>query len=161
MTSLSLFEKTFDENPILVNMLKYLTINDNKQLSLINKKFYYDRENKKYRIYVVKNNASNIIYKMFQKYKLLIESINKYGQVTKKLNALYYYRYYDKKYINSIYNMNKGSWKKDILDKYKKIQDTTLDLQIKRIYKNNNTTRYDLYVLIKIMDVDDMLSIGW
>jgi hypothetical protein len=156
----SLFEKTLDESPILGNILEYLTINDNKQLSLINKSFYYNKENRKYRIYVVKPYASNIIIKIFQNYKLLVESVNIYGQVTKKLNALYYYRYYDKQYIKSIYN-TKASWKKDILDKYKKIQDTTLDLQIKRIYKNNHTTRYDLYDLIKIMDITDMLEIGW
>ena len=155
----SLFEQTFNESPILVNILEYLTINDNKQLSLINKSFYYNNENRKYRIYIVKPHASNIIVKIFQKYQLLINSVNIYGQVTKKLNALYYYRYYDKQYIKSIYNMS--SWKKSILDKYKKIQDTTLELQIKRIYKNNHTTRYDLYDLIRIMDVNDMLVIGW
>ena len=156
----SLFEKTLDESPVLGNILEYLTINDNKQLSLINKSFYYNKENRKYRIYVVKLHSSNIIVKLFQNYKLLVESVNIYGQVTKKLNAFYYYRYYDKQYIKTLYN-TKAPWKKDILDKYKKIQDTTLDLQIKRIYKNNHTTRYDLYELIKTMDINDMLQIGW
>jgi len=157
----SFFEKTLDESPIIVYILEYLTVNDNKQLSLTNKSIYYNQENKKYRIYVVKNRALNVICKVFEKYLLLIHSVNQYGQVTKKLNALYYYRFYDKININSTYNMYNIPWKKQILDKYKKIQDTTLNLQIKRIYKNKYTTRYDLFQLIKIMDINDMMIIGW
>jgi hypothetical protein len=156
-----LFEKTFDTSSIVLNLLKYLTINDNKQLSLINKAFYYNKENRKYRIYIVKNYSCNIICKVLKRYKLLIESVNIYGQVTKKLNALYYYRYYDKQYINSLYTTKKIIWKNKILNKYKNILNNNLLLQIKQIYKNKYTTRFDLYSLIKIMDIDDMLSIGW
>ena len=67
--------------------------------------------------------------------------------LTKKMLALYYFKYYDKQFIDIIYNKLHG-YKKSIIEKYK-------------TKYTNNPSRYDLYFLLKKIPISDVMTIGW
>jgi hypothetical protein len=140
------------EDFIYSRVCEYLSINDNKKLSLVNKKVYKNTLNKKIRrLYIVKKSTviiTNLMKNYLFKIRILnLYYINEWIPVSKKINALMFYRYYEKEYINGWYN-NQIPWKKNLIDKYKKKITTS-------------PSRLDLYLLIKDMDVIESSSIGW
>jgi len=140
------------EDFIYSRVCDYLNINDNKELSLVNKKVYNNVLNKKIRRFHIFKRSSELITALMRKYTCKIRFVNFYFRNeekinSKKMNALIYYRYYEKKHINSWYNIE-IPWKKKIIDKYKKNITTS-------------PSRIDLYLLIKMMDIKEVAAIGW
>jgi hypothetical protein len=109
------------EDFIYSRVCDYLNINDNKELSLVNKKVYNNVLNKKIRRFHIFKRSSELITALMRKYTCKIRFVNFYFRNeekinSKKMNALIYYRYYEKKHINSWYNIE-IPWKKKIIDK--------------------------------------------
>lgn len=130
----------------------YLSIKDIKNVSFLTKKIYLNQNNNKYSKYLIIKKSIKIIINFFKKYLILMKKINNnmddyYLYDDKKLVALYYFKFYEKNYIKSFYNIN-ISWKKDIVDKYK-------------TKFTENPNRFDLYNLIKLIPVKDTMAIGW
>ena len=67
--------------------------------------------------------------------------------LTKKYFALYYFKFYENRYINSWYNVQ-DLFKKSIIDKYK-------------IKITDSSTKFDLFNLIKKMHIYEVFNIGW
>ena len=122
----------------------YLNINDNRNLSYINKHIYYEKTNRKIRYYIIQNKGSFIISRFLKNYlNIYLDEII----IIKRLNAIYYYKNYEKIYINGWYNCI-TKWKQHILMKYK-------------TKYTNNPTRLDICNLIKKMPICEVQSIGW
>lgn len=140
---------------LYINICDYLKINEIKNLFYSTKKICKNKNNIIFTKRIILNRSSIKISELMKNYINLLKFINEdnyeilieNNRLTKKFNALFYLRYYDKKYVNSWYNQS-PTWKKDIINKYKKKH-------------TNNPTKYDLYYLIKSMPVDNVLSIGW
>ena len=101
-----------------INIIQFLSLRDLKNLILSCKDMY----NNKYIRKDIKIKAGYILSNILKKYILIIKSIKIYNHAeifNKRLNAIYYYRFYDKRYIKSWYN-NSCDWKNDILNKEKK-----------------------------------------
>jgi len=135
------------------NIPAYTLINDFIQLkdiinlSMVSKKFY----RYKYKNNSIKNRSSYIIYNFIKRFlfnKFRCNSLILFDSpiVTPKIIASYYFTMYNKKYINSWYNMNTG-WKKNIIDSYNP-------------KKVDNPTRLDLFNLMIRMEVGDIYAIG-
>jgi len=140
------------EDFIYSRVCEYLSINDNKKLSLVNKKVNKNILIKKIRKFYILKKSTVIITKLMKIYLFKIKILNLYYinghiPILKRINALMFYRYYEKKYINGWYNIQ-IPWKKNLIDKYKKKLTTT-------------PSRLDLYLLIKDMDIIETSSIGW
>jgi hypothetical protein len=151
------------EQPFHIIIGNYLYINDNKNLIKLNKEIYNNKISKKYFKKIVIEKSKKIIYRFMKKYVNYIKYVNNFHNyiyefhindlsklITKKMNAVYYFKNYEKKHINPWYNLFKG-WKKDLIDKYKNKYDL----------KKENPSRYDLYKLIKKMNIEEVYSIGW
>jgi hypothetical protein len=153
------------EQPFHIIIGEYLDISDNKNLMKLNKEIYNNKISNNYFKRIITAKAKKILMIFMKKYVNYIKynnnihnnihndmydlRINKISTlITKKMNALYYFRNYEKQYINMWYNMN-IPFKKALLDKYKNNNNV------------DNPTRYDLYYLIKKMDIDDVYLIGW
>lgn len=140
------------EDFIYSRVCEYLSINDNKKLSFVNKKVYKNLLNKKIRRFYIFKKSTLIITNLMKNYLFKIKILNLYYingsiPISKKINALMFYRYYEKKYINGWYNIH-IPWKKNLINKYKKKITTS-------------PSRLDLYLLIKDMDIIETISIGW
>ena len=140
------------EDFIYSRVCEYLSINDNKKLSLVNKKVNKNILNKKIRKFYILKKSTVIITNLMKNYLFKIKILNLYYingliPILKRINALMFYRYYEKEYINGWYNIQ-IPWKKNLIDKYKKKLTTT-------------PSRLDLYLLIKDMDIIETSSIGW
>jgi hypothetical protein len=145
-------EKIILDSPIYIEICNYLQIKDIKNTYILTKKIYCNKNNENYSKYLIKSKSIKIIIHFFKKYLIMIKKINNnqddyYLNNDKKFIALYYFKFYDKKYIKSFYNMS-IPWKKDIINKYK-------------TKFTENPTRFDLYNLIKLMPIEDTLSVGW
>lgn len=136
-------------------VLNYLDIKDIKNIIYLNKGFFNNRLYIEYINKLIKKRASvSIIKFMIKNTKILKDvTINYYDNLlnnnllTKKILVLFYFKFYPRQYINSIYN-GQIKYKKYIVDKFKN--------------KNTDTpTRYDLYNLLSKMSMDDILYIGW
>jgi hypothetical protein len=144
------------EQPFHYMIGDYLSINDNKNLMKLNKDIYHNKISRIILKKLIAKKSKNLIYKFFKKYSKYIEYVNNLHNnyrpklITKKINAIYYFKNYEKKYINSWYNLMGGS-KKMLIDNYKDEDEL----------KKENPTRYDLYRLIKKMNVNDVLYVGW
>ena len=143
------------EQPFHIIIGEYLYINDNKNLIKLNKEIFNNKISNIYCKKIIIDKSRKIIYRFMKKYINYIKCINNFHNprsnlITKKINAVYYFRNYEKKHINFWYNSFKG-WKKDLIDKHKN----------KDEFKKENPTRYDLYKLIKKMDVKDVYTVGW
>lgn len=143
----------------LITVIPFLTFRDTKNLLLSCKDVYKN----KYIKIELKKQIGYLIISIFRRYIPLIRDIRKYNEEdiihSKRLNAVYFYRFYDKKYINSWYNLN--GWKKDIINRCKKRMNNHFLLEIKQRYKDIHTTRLDLFNIIRNMEVRDALAIGW
>lgn len=152
---MKLIDVLFTNNPYYLIIISFLSLKDNKKLLLLNKKINSYLKNCRIRKVIMYDIYTNIIVRLFQKYKSYINVlqsdtfINLYieNKVVKKMNAFYYFRFYQKQHIQLWYNLQVG-WKKNILDKYKK-------------KKIDNPSRYDLYHFIKKIDVEETSMIGW
>lgn len=149
--SISLFEQNISDQPFYYMIGCYLNIEDNKNMLLLNKNIFSNKSNKQYVSKIIKYIAYNIITKFMKRYtyfsKYTKYRIDSNLDFTKKMNAVYYFQTYQRKYINDWFNID-ISWKKDIIDTYHTNQLTTY-------------TRLDLYNLIKIMSISDVFNIGW
>jgi hypothetical protein len=152
---LSLFEETILDNYLHINIGEYLLINDNINLMISSKKILNNKLNREYFRYVTKIVSKKIILRFITKiyhfkkminedlFEILLDS----NRLTKRFIALYYFKYYDNKYVESWYNFE-IEWKREIIDKYKsKITD--------------KPTKFDLFNLVKKIPVNDTFSIGW
>jgi hypothetical protein len=157
----SLFEKSIIYNELYKELLSYLTFEDCSNIIILNKNIYNDiiKYTKAYL-----DNKSSYVINIFKKFHLLNNFIsNEYdkisyeyyklnrifidGNIHRKYQALLYYTFYERKYRISLYNEQTG-WKKEIVDTYKTII-------------TDNPSKYDLFLLIKSMPVNDSSSIGW
>ena len=151
--SYSLFEKIISGKIYFYIIGKYLD-NDNIKLLLTLSKNIYNN-NKKFGYKIINDRiikASKVILKFMKNYTMFMSinnniDINNYINVTRKNMAVYYFRHYPKKYINSWYNI-KISRKQQLIDDYK-------------TYYTENPTRFDLYNLIKKMPINIVSDIGW
>lgn len=144
-----------EDSPLFSEIGSYLNIKDIENIFYLNKKIYKNKNNKFYTKLLIQNKSSIKIVNFFKRTICIfryIEKINWEGKLkntnlTKKITALYYFKYYDKEYTNSWYNLQ-IQWKKDILDQYGR--------------KNiENPTKYDLFKLMKVMNPNDVFTIGW
>ena len=137
-------EKIILDSPIQMEICNYLKISDIKKISFLTKTIYLNKNNNNYSKSLIKEKSIKIIINFFRKYLNMIKN----DKLSDKMSlALYYFRYYEKDYIKSFYNINED-WKKIIINKYKtKFTD--------------NPTRFDLYHLIKLIPVNETYSIGW
>lgn len=143
-------EKIVLDSPMYMEICNYLQIKDIKNTYILTKKIYLNENNIKYSKYLIRSKGIKIIINFFKKYLYEIKKLNDnnyYLYEDKRLVALYYFKFYEKEYIKSFYNIN-VIWKKKIIDKYK-------------TKFTENPTRFDLYNLIKIMSIEDTISIGW
>jgi len=151
------------EQPFHIIIGEYLYINDNKNLIKLNKEIFNNKISNIYCKKIIIEKSRKIIYRFMKKYVNYIKCINDFHNyiyefsnnpasnlITKKINAVYYFRNYEKQYINPWYNLFTG-WKKDLIDKHKNEDEINKE----------NPTRYDLYKLIKKMDVKDVYTVGW
>lgn len=142
----SKFENMVIEQPYYLLICDYLTLKDGKSMTLIKNTMYKNQIHKDYYQRSCNNKSVFIITRFMRKYINLSKNIIA-DSSDKRMNALYYFKYYPKEYINSWYNIGKG-WKQNIIKKYNpKIKD--------------NATRFDLFNLIKKMDIGDTHAIGW
>ena len=123
-----MFEKVILDTSIYYLLCQYLSVLDNKYLSMTNQKIYQSSICRKIRNSIIYDRSSSIISNIFRRYIQMIRIFNYpfqeltdfdyiYVRRLRRLNALSYYRYYDKKYIYSWYNM-KIKWKRNIIRKY-------------------------------------------
>ena len=135
------------EQPFHVIIGNYLNSDDNKKILLLNKSIFNNRINRMYYKEMINTNSKKIKLKFmrrylnYSKYISNLESLERLNLITKKINASYYFKFYDKIYINNWYNNNTG-FKKSIVDMYK-----TKDIV--------NPTRLDLFNLINRININD------
>jgi hypothetical protein len=155
LKNLSLLEKIILDNYLHINIGEYLSINDNINLMICSKKIFNNKLNREYFKYFTKIISKKIISRFIIKiyhFKKMINDDNfnilfESNRLTKRFMALYYFKYYDNKFVESWYNFIPG-WKRDIINKYKsKITD--------------KPTKFDLFNLVKKIPVNDTFSIGW
>ena len=146
----SKFEKKFLQNTLCIDVYSYLNINSVKNMSELNKNINKNKLDKTYGNFIVKNCSAYVITSFMRKFSIFIkknkETFNN-TRISQKTNALFYFIHYPKRHIDSWFN-NTIQWKKDII----------LSYNPKNI---ENPTRFDLYNLIKKMNVNDVYSIGW
>ena len=141
------------EQPFHIIIGNYLNYDDNKKILLLNKLIINNKINISYSIKLIYVKSSKIIFNFMKKYLEYsryitnIENLEIFNLITKKIIASYYFKFYDKKSINSLYN-NQTGLKKNIIDLYK----------TKNI---DNPSRIDLYNLIRKMPINDIAYIGW
>lgn len=151
MSPNEIFENTLINTCIYQIILDYLSLKDINNVIFLSKNILYKRYIRK----IIKNKASISIFNLMLKNKYILKNITCHNidilfennRLTKKTFALYYFKFYEKRFINAIYNEQHGD-KKTIIDNYKdKITE--------------NPTRYDLYLLLKRIPIQDVLYIGW
>ena len=146
----SKFEKKFLQQTLCVDIYSYLNINSVKNMSELNKNINKNKLDKTYRNFIVKNCSAYVITSFMRRFSTFIkknkETFND-TSISPNSLALCYFIHYPQQYINSWYN-NTIQWKEDII----------LSYNPKNI---ENPTRFDLYHLIKKMNVSDVYSIGW
>lgn len=141
------------EQPFHIIIGNYLNYDDNKKILLLNKSIFNNKINISYSKKLIYVKSRKIIFNFMKKYLEFsryirnIENLEIFNLVTKKIVASYYFKFYDKESINSLYN-NQFGLKKNIIDLYKT---EILD----------NPSRLDLYKLIKKIPIDDIAYIGW
>lgn len=148
------FENLINDSVIYLLINQYLSINDIKKVIFLNKRIYKNKSNRRYAKILLENLASNKITILMKNYFIKMKIVNtdnyyylfRSSLITKKYSAFYYFKCYDKRYINSWYN-NLG-WKAEIINKHKKKY-------------TSNPTRYDLFNLIKDLEASDTMAIGW
>jgi hypothetical protein len=137
-------------NKYIFDFIYYLDIKDIMNTLFLNKNINKIICNK-YILDYIKNKASIKISNIITKYFILITNMNDLDigkKLSSKYIALYYYRYYNKNYINYYYNMQHCNKKKYIIDKYKNKY-------------TDNPTRTDLFFLIRNIPIKDIMYIGW
>ena len=101
----------------LITVIPFLTFRDTKNLLLSCKDIYKN----KYIRNDLKKQVGCLITSIFHRFVFLIRDIRKYNEEnminSKRLNAVYFYRFYDKTCINSWYNSNIKGWKGKIIEK--------------------------------------------
>ena len=152
---LSLLEKNILGKNMHSLIGKYLSISDNRSFISITKNINNNTENKLCFNHLLKKKSCKIICNFMLKIRKFIENITEdiyytmYTQntLTKKYFALYYFKFYENRYIYSWYN-GQDLFKKSIIDKYK-------------IKITDSPTKFDLFNLIKRMNIYDVYYIGW
>ena len=151
MNSNEIFENTLINTNVYQIVLDYISLKDIKNVIFLSKNTLY----KKYLCKLIKNRVFTPIFNIMIKNRNILKNItsNNFDMLylnnflTKKTIALYYFKFYEKIFINAIYNEQHGN-KREIIDRYKdKITD--------------NPTRYDLYNLLKKIPIHDIIYIGW
>jgi hypothetical protein len=132
---------------IYSNISEFLNPSDIKNLLKTSKFLYKNVEFRKYTKELIFNKAANIVISFWRKYVVVCKAYLNISFLTKKYISFYFFKYLNKDHINNWYNINIG-WKKKIIDKYK-------------LKKTETPTRLDLYILIKKIPAEDVLSIGW
>jgi len=132
---------------IYSNISEFLNPSDIKNLLKTSKFLYKNVEFRKYTKELIFNKAANIVISFWRKYVVVCKAYLNISFLTKKYISFYFFKYLNKDHINNWYNINIG-WKKEIVDKYK-------------LKKTDTPTRLDLYLLIKKIPAEDVLSIGW
>lgn len=153
MNSNEIFENTLINTNVYQLVLDYLSLKDINNVISFSKNVLYKRYIRK----LIKNRASISIFNLMLKNRNILKNITCHNidllfannRLTKKTFALYYFKFYEKRFINAIYNEQHGI-KKAIIDKYKDKDKIT-----------ENPTRYDLYFLLKKIPIHDVLYIGW
>jgi hypothetical protein len=153
MNSNEIFENTLINTNVYQLVLDYLSLKDINNVIFFSKNVLY----KRYVCKLIKNRASISIFNLMLKNRNILKNITQRNfdilymnnKLTKKTLALYYFKFYEKRFINAIYNEQHGN-KKLIIDTYKDKDKIT-----------ENPTRYDLYLLLKKIPIHDILYIGW
>lgn len=144
-----------EDSPLFSIIGSYLNIKDIENIFYLNKKICKNKNNKLYTRLLIRDKGAVKIVNFFKRSICIfryIEKINfekklKSTNLIKKITALYYFKYYDKESTNYWYNIQ-IQWKKDILDQHGR--------------KNiENPTKYDLFNLMKVMNPNDVFTIGW
>jgi hypothetical protein len=137
---------------IYISILNYLNINDLKSILSI------DFKNKKYINELLIFKSSKIIKTFIKRTSYILKNLNEYNnilyydnRISCKYIALYYIKHYTKDNIIRFYNIQ-ILWKKKIIDKYK------LEYKLKF---TDNPSKYDFFNLIKRMELNDIVTIGW
>ena len=135
-----------------ISIIDYLNIYDLKSILSI------DLKNKKYIHYLLRCKASHIIKTFIKRTFYIFKNINEYNNIiyysdkmSIKYIALYYIKYYTRDNIINFYNIP-ILWKREIIDKYK------LEYKLKF---TDNPSKYDFFNLLKRMELDDIVTIGW
>jgi hypothetical protein len=153
------FETTLIDTGLYKELVPYLLGKDLINLLLVNKYIYNEGFIKNY----LDKKTQSIIC-LFKKYHILNSFIdNEFNTIsdnyfrlnrsfidcpiTRKYQAMLYYSFYHREYRYIWYNGQIG-WKKVIVDTYKKKH-------------TDEPSKYDLYVLIKSMSVNESMLIGW
>ena len=153
LLSYSLFEKIISGSIYFYVIGEYLDSDNIKLLLTLSKNIY--NNNKQFTYKIINDRiirASQIILRFMKKYtKFMLLNTNIVNFVnsimTRKNVAVYYFRHYQKKYINGWYNI-KIPWKQELINEYK-------------TNYTENPTRIDLYILIKKMPINIVFDIGW
>jgi len=151
----SLFEKYIINQTFLIDICDYLNINSIKNLNILNKNIVKNKLEKHYSNYIVKNSSVHIITKFFKKlyiflnkYKIKNNIFLEYDKCSdSKSIAFLYFKYYSINMINKWFN-HSCIWKKNIILSY--------NPKIK-----NNHNRFDIYHMIKKMNLIHIYSIGF
>ena len=133
---------------IYISVLDYLNIYDLKSILSI------DLKNKKYINELLIFKSSKIIQTFIKRTSYILKNINEYNNILYYYNkisikyiALYYIKHYTRDNIINFYNIP-ILWKRKIVDKYK-------------LKFTDNPSKYDFFNLIKRMELDDIVTIGW
>ena len=133
---------------IYISVLDYLNIYDLKSILSI------DLKNKKYINELLIFKSSKIIQTFIKRTSYILKNIHEYNNILYYYNkisikyiALYYIKHYTRDNIINFYNIP-ILWKRKIVDKYK-------------LKFTDNPSKYDFFNLIKRMELDDIVTIGW
>jgi hypothetical protein len=128
-----------------------LSLKDIQNVIFLNKSIFKNIDRKSLN-YIVKNIASKLIIKNIKSFTFYLKNINVNNNnfidnIFK--NAVYFYKYYPKRFINEYYNMNTQN---NIIEICKE----KYNLKI-----TDNPSRYDLFNLVKNLNFNDLLFLGW
>jgi hypothetical protein len=134
------------------NILYYLDLHSIQNLSMTCKMIYNNKQNNFITKKIVHKRIYNIFYSIFKKYIFYTRIVKKgemYIRYSTRILAIYYYQNYPKYLITEMYNH---------IIRYcnKYIENYTPHIILKNEY-----SRYDLYKVIKSMNLNDVYSCGW
>jgi hypothetical protein len=132
---------------IYSNISEFLNPSDIKNLLITSKFLNKNVEFKKYTREFIFNKSANIVIRFWRKYVTLCKGYTDLPFLTRRYTAFYFFKNLDKILIDKWYHINIG-WKKKIIDKY-------------NVKKIESPTRLDIYILVKKIPVEDIVSIGW
>jgi hypothetical protein len=153
---------------IYIEILYFLPINDCINMLFLNKNLNNNLEYVKVLKEIIKKKSSNIIFNFMKKtYVKMInintdffDFLNANNYYTKIYIPLYYFKYYPKNFINTLY---RNLYLVLMKSQQKQIDENIFSNSISNIQllNFNNIKRIDLYYLLKKMNNNDIEYVGW